>query len=501
MKPLANLMVHDIIDVYNIKKNTPNIKEKRLYRVAMCSFENDKLINRIAIKMKDFDIFTGQQQLCVKEVPFATTKNWSDYKLIQPFVKDFKPHEETTALDLKEFIKFCKENKITEKMLWQILLDDTYSKSEELLSIFYPTIIPIPFHATHLQRYNSHGVLVTRAKTGKSETCYRLYPHENFENVSIATLLGTNDGTTEKIGLLTGTGLFFYDEINKLSDTRFGESSYDKPLDHINTYLEKGIEQRGVRGHTIKAQGTKTIIFSGNINIINHGARDFFHIMTKICNFGNDSDKFGRRLAFVIYSPTMQHVTDAVPINQNIIDIINAFRNEIIKSETLKTKITKILENALSSFVQIDDNEHKEKIKSFSSNASSLAIKAFLNGMAISNDKKLKFMAIRIAICNNIFEIIQKNTLNFYEDHKKEVEDIYKNLKETICYKQIPNYLYDDITIMKKIKEKHIENNIHSKEELTEELIKKISKEIDTSEINIKLFSSKLFESNNERQE
>jgi hypothetical protein len=388
--------------------------------------------------MKDFDISSGVQQLSIKEISLLKMKKWKDYKAIEPHIRDFKPYEEVSTLDINEFIDFCTVNNITEEKLWRLLLDDTYTKSEEIIKVFYPTLIPLPQYTTDLQKYNSHGLLFTSAKTGKSETCYRLYPQENYENVSVVTLLGTADKNIRRAGLLDGSGMFFIDEINKLSDVRSGDDTHSKTLDFINTYLEKGIEKRGVWGQSLSVKGTKTIIFSGNINISKPGQKDFYHLCTKICTFSGDSDKFGRRFAFFVYDSKLNSVDNRREIDNELITIINSFRNEITRDKKIQKKILNILYDSLD-WVHEKDEEHRNKIKSYSEKITSDAIKSFVHGMSLSSDMKLKFMAVRNIINNHIFFVVKKDTKDFFKNFKQEIEYEYSNLKELLCIKQLNN--------------------------------------------------------------
>lgn len=441
--PTITISVLDAIDVYNIKKHSPHVEDERLYRVCLCSLPNDKLINRFGIQMKDFDIHIGTHTLSIKEIALTKMKKWKEYKAIKEHIGDFKPYEEVKNLEIKKFIDFCKDNNITEEMIWQLLLDDTYSKSEELLKVFYPTILPLPHYKTDLQKYNSHGLLFTQAKTGKSETCYRLYPKENYETVSMPTLLGTADKTSRKVGLLDGIGLFFVDEINKMSDIRSGEDTHSKFLDFINTYLEKGIEKRGVWGQSLEVSGTKTVILSGNVNVARPGQRDFYHLMSKICIFGGDADKFGRRMGWFLYAPKLNIVNVVKEIDSRIIELINSFRNEIIRDKTIQKKILKVIDKSLD-WVHEKDTEHRKRIKKYTEQISSDAIKSFLIGLSMSSDMKLKFMSVKIIITKHIFELITGKTEEFLDKYINEMKCEYETLKEIICINQIENLLVGD---------------------------------------------------------
>ena len=440
IKPTIALSVIDALDVYNLKKSSPFTQDERKYRVCLSHLPNDKLVNRFAVKMKDFDIHIGTNIISIKEITLLKMKKWKDYKAIQHHLKDFKPYEEVTAIDINQFIKFCQDNLITEEMLWQLLLDDTYSKSEEILFCFYPTIIPLPHYMTRLQKYNSHGLLFTQAKTGKSETCYRLYPKENYEDVSIVTLLGTADKNVKRTGLLDGSGMFFIDEINKIKYMRAGNEENLKIMDFINTYLEKGIEKRGVWGQSISVEGTKTIIFSGNVNVTRPGQKDFYHLMSKICTFSGDADKFGRRISFFIYSTNLNYVDEGREVDYEIINIINCFRNELIRDKKIQKKILKLIDSKLDWVIE-KDTEHKKKILEFRDRINSDAIQSFITGMSLSSYMKLKFMALRITINKHIFSIIKKGTEDFFDEYNDELNDLYERLKEVLCYRQLENLL------------------------------------------------------------
>lgn len=463
--PTMDMHILDILDSYEIQKNSPHISNEKLYRVSLACLPNDKLVNKFAIKMRGFDISTGFHNLAIKEIPLSKMKRWSNYKVIERHLRDFKPYEEVAGLDIREFVKFCKEYEITERQIWYTLLDDTFSKSEEIIYTFYPTIIPIPRNNVEFQKYNSHCLLFTQSKTGKSETCYRLYPQENYENISLATLLGTADKDKITVGALDGQGLFFIDEINKLKDFRGNDDTHGKTLDYINTYLEKGIERRGVWGKKLEVKGTKTIIFSGNVNIINAGEKDFYHLMSKICTFSNDADKFGRRLGFFIYDPKLKHVKTDLGIDPKIIEIFNSFRYEILKEPKVKKRILDIFHQSLE-WVNEDDREHKKNLRKYMSEVKSPAIQALINGKILSSHHKLKFMAVRITIANHIFEIIESKAkkLEFIETHQDEIEELYEDLKELLSYKQIENLHKQSmkhknkLTNLEKV-EKYIEKN------------------------------------------
>lgn len=477
--PTIILTVHDAIDVYNIKKNSPNIENERLYRICLCSPPNDKLINRFSIKMQDFDIHTGTHTLSIKEISRNTATKWKEFKSIKELMTGFNPHEEIKNLDIEEFIKFCKENNITEEMLWQLLLDDTYSKSEEILKVFYQTIIPIPHYRTDLQRYNGHGLLFTQAKTGKSETCYRLYPKENYETVSMPTLLGTADRTSKKVGLLDGSGIFFVDEINKLADMRNSEDTHSKFLDFVNSYLERGVEKRGVWGQVISVEGCRTIILSGNVNIVNAGQKDFYHLMSCISSFGGDSDKTSRRLAFFIYSKDLNIVEMTTEVDNRIITMINSFRNEITRDKAIQKKILKVIDESLD-WVHEKDEEHRKKIKAYAEQISSSAIKSFLIGFSISSDIKLKFMSVRNIITKHIFELIKGKSSDFLAKYLEEMKCEYNTLKEILCIRQIENLLEGSPDENKRdLFRKFItDKNINLNERITDETKEEWSKEL-----------------------
>jgi len=476
IKPTITLSTIDALDVYNLKKHSPNVKSERQYRVCMSHLPNDGLINRFAVKMKDFDINIGINTVSIKEVSLDKMKNWKEYKAIQSQVKGFLPYEEVTSMDINEFVKFCRENLITEEMLWTLLLDDTYSKSEEILLSFYPTIIPLPHYATYLQRYNSHGILLTQAKTGKSETCYRIYPKENYEDITVVTLLGTITDNIRKTGVLDGCGIFFVDEINKMKIINIGEEN-QKMLDFINTYLEKGIENRGIRGHILSVEGTKTVILSGNVNTTNPCIRDFFHLMNKICSFSGDADKFGRRFGWVVYSNNLNYVNEKREVDSKIIKIINCFRNEIVRDKTIQKKILRLIDNKLD-WINEKDNEHTKKILSFT-NTPNISVNSFITGMSLSNHFKLKFMSLRIILTNHIFDIIENKTKGFFEKYDNELNDTYTKLKEVMCYRQLKNL---SVTTETQGKEKFIlyikENNINLSERTDLETKEKWSKEL-----------------------
>ena len=440
LKPVINLSVHDVLDVYNIKKSSPEVQDEKLHRILLCSLPNDHLINRISVKTENYNTSMGTYQLSIKKISDDKMIKWKEYKATKDIIKDFKPHEEITSIDINKFIDFCETNNITEKQLWHLLLDDTYSKSEEIIKSFYHTLIPIPYYMTNLQRYNGHGLLFTSSDTGKSETCYRIYPQENYEEVTTVTLLGTADKHIRKIGLLDGSGIFFIDEINKRGSIRTGETENIKILDSINTYLEKGIEQRGVWGQSLSVKGTKTIFFSGNRDIAKPGLQNFSHLMHCICTFDGSSDKIGRRIAFFIYDD-LNRVKFIKQVDERTITIINSFRNEIIKDKKINKKILKIIDNSLD-WVNENDTEHKEQIKEYAEKVkNSNSIHSFITGLSISNDHKLKFMSVRNIINDHIFHIIKKNTDNFLEIFKEEINQEYKYLKYLLCIKQLNNLI------------------------------------------------------------
>lgn len=137
MNPIIHLSVVDSIDVYNIKRNTPNIESKREYRICLGNLPLDHSVNKFAVKMRAYDVSYGLHTLAIKEISDKKARNWKEYKAIKPHLQDYKAYEECQILDTKQFINFCIENKITEKQLWYYLLDDTYSKSEEIIYTFY----------------------------------------------------------------------------------------------------------------------------------------------------------------------------------------------------------------------------------------------------------------------------------------------------------------------------------------------------------------------------
>lgn len=488
LKPSITLSVLDVLDVYNIKKHSPNIEEERLHRILLCSLPQDHLVNKFSVKTDSYNISVGTHKICIKEIPLSNMKKWKEYKSTKGIIVDYRPHQEVTSLDVTQFIDFCSENNITEERLWHLLLDDTYSKSEEIIKVFYPTIIPLPHYMTDFQKYNSHGLLFTSAKTGKSETCYRIYPQENYENVSVVTLLGTADRNIKRTGLLDGNGIFFIDEINKLGDIRSGDNVHSKTLDFINTYLEKGIEKRGVWGQAMSVRGTKTIIFSGNVNISRPGQKDFYHLMSKICSFGGDADKFGRRFGWLIYSTDLNPVEDTREIDHQIIDIINSFRNEIIRDKRIQKKILKIIYDNLD-WVHEKDEEHRKRVKEYSEKVTSDAIKSFIKGMSLSNDMKLKFMSLKNIITNHIFHIIRNDTKGFFDEFEEEIYCEYNLLKELLCINQLENLTQQTTGETKRDRfKKYIEDNkINISERLDNETKEKIGKElkIPTSYVNV----------------
>ena len=477
MKPVMNLSIIDVIDSYTIKKNSPHLEDQRDYRVCLAHLPNDHLVNKFAIKMKNFDINTGVHNIAIKETNTSKVKKWSGYKAIEPHLKDFKYHEEVSAIDIKDFVKFCKDNNITEREIWTYILDNTYSKSNELLYTFYPTLIPIPHSLTNYQQYNSHCLLFTQAKTGKSETCYRAYPDANIEDVTVPTLLGTirKDMVVRK-GLLDGLGLVFIDEINKMS--KF-DSDNTKLLDFINNYLEKGIEKRGVWGSILEVSGTKTCIFSGNVNTIKSDEKDFYHLMACISRFSNDADKFGRRFAFFVYDSKLNIVDDKFEskLDSYVLQIFNAFRKEVYTNEKIMKRILTILEENMN-WINYKDNDYKKQVNELSEDINSTAIQAFLKGMTTKSYKKLKFMALKIVITNNIFEIINKENKNFFEDHEEEILAEYDLIKELLCYKQIKNLNAETekliFTNKDKIRDYIKENNIDITQDITPEIKRQI---------------------------
>jgi hypothetical protein len=481
MHPHITVSVHDIIDAYRIKTNSPNVSDERLFRTCLSSLPNDHLVNKFAIKMRDFDISLGTHKLCIKKVTDKQMEKWREYKSLAPHYKDFKPYEEVSALDIKTFVEFCQTHNITPEQLWQFLLDNTYSKSEEIMYTFYPTILPIPYSYTDLQAYNSHCLLFTQAKTGKSETCNRLYNDANIEDISIPTLLGTVTKETTRKGMLDGQGVCFVDEINKLSNFRSADSESSKLLDYMNNYLEKGIERRGVWGKILEVKGTKTCIFSGNVNVIEANERDFFHLMMCICKFGNDADKFGRRFAFFVYSNNLNYVEDKydTKLQKHSIEIINAFRKEIINNKIIMGKALKILEEGLG-WCNQKDIEHEEKLNKLNKCINSTAIKSFVKGMGTKSYKKLKFMALKITLTKNIFEIINsKKDYDFFNQHKEEIKCEYSRIKEILCYRQIRNLNTErDKKIsehMEEIIQLLKEKNLNPEEEIPNNIIKDIA--------------------------
>lgn len=484
IKPVINLTVHDVLDVYNIKKCSPEVEEERLHRILLCSLPNDHLVNRFAVKTDNYNLSMGTHQLSVKEVSNNRMKKWKEYKSTKEVIKDFRPHEEITSIDIKKFVDFCESNNITEKQLWYMLLDDTYSKSEEIIKAFYHTLLPLPHYATNLQRYNGHGLLFTSSDTGKSETCYRIYPQENYEDISSVTLLGTADRYIRRTGLLDGSGVFFIDEINKRGTMRIGETENSKVLDNINTYLEKGIEKRGVWAQSLEVKGTKTVFFSGNKNISMGGMKDFSHLMHRICTFDGSADKIGRRMGFFLYSD-LDTVKPEKQINEKIITITNSFRNEIMKDKNINKKILKIIDNSLD-WINEEDNEHKKEIIKYANEVKdySSSIYSFIIGLSISSTIKLKFMAIRNTINNHIFHIIKKDIKDFFEKFEQEIECEYENLKYLLSIKQLENLTSrgsGENNKRDKFKEYIEKNNINIKERISDEEKERISKELGIS--------------------
>lgn len=479
LKPIINLLFSDTIDVHSIKKHSPNVEAEREYRVCLGNLPNDKGVNKFAVKMRDFDVSIGLNQISIKEIPLSKMKRWKDYKAIQFHLRDYKPYEECQILEINKFIDFCEKNNITEKQLWYYLLDDTYSKSKEIIYTFYPTIIPIPRQYIKYQRLNSHCLLLTQSKSGKTYTCQKLYPIDNYEGITSKTLMGTVKKEGIRKGILDGQGICFIDEINKLKRTSIGESENDKILDYINNFLELGKQRRGVWGEVIEISGTKTVIFSGNVNIIKPGEKDFYHLMSCICKFSGDSDKFGRRFAFFVYGNNLNDVQER-ETDEQVLNIINSLRKEIICNKKIQKKIIKLYDNSLD-YIEEKDEEHIQKLREYRKQVSSSAIQSFIKGMSKTSHKKLKFMSIKITIANHIFEIIKKKKNNFLEKYKEEIEETYKELKELLIYKQIENLINTNLEIDTK-KNKIInfikEKNINVNERISEEEKEKISKEL-----------------------
>jgi len=491
LKPTINLSISDMIDIHTITKHSPYVEANREYRVCLGNLILDHGVNKFAVKMRDFDVSTGINQISVKELPLSSMKKWKDYKAIQFHLKDYRPYEECQMLNIDNFISFCEQYNITEKQIWYYLLDDTYSKSEEIIYTFYPTIIPIPKAYTKYQRLNSHCILLTQSKSGKTYTCHKLYPTENYEGVTSVTLMGTATREGKKRGILDGQGICFIDEINKLNRTSVGESENDKISDYINNFLELGIQRRGVWGEVIEVSGTKTVIFSGNINISNPGERDFFHLMSCISRFSGDSDKFGRRYAFFVYDSKLNDIIETEP-DEHILKIINSFRKEIICCRKIQKKILGIYDNC-SEYTESDDKEHTSKIKELNKQITSSAIQSFIKGMEKSSHKKLKFMSVKITLTNHIFEIIKGRTDNFLETYKNEIEELYIKLKELLIYKQINNLIHrtsEEHTYKNKITEYINEKGLNIKERISDEDKEKISKELNIPFNTVKTYIS-----------
>jgi hypothetical protein len=428
IKPIATLQIEKVIDIYNLKRNSPTVEPERLYRLGLAHLPHDDFIHKFCIRLRNFNTSVGINQVCIEVVTKPVMEKWQEYKAIQKNIEGFNPHKEGQAIDIKKFVEFCRENEIHEEQLWNFLLDDTYSKSKEISLIFHPQIIPIPHYESELQKYNSHGIILSNSKSGKSETCFRLYPQANFEEITVPTLLGTAKDGQLKTGLLDGQGVILIDEINKRKDEE------EKILDKIKTYLEKGMAQRGIWGMSASVKGTKCVIFAGNADIMTSSPqRNLMHLLGKIFSIGGDSDAFGRRLGFLVYNTKMNEVTDSISEHPQAMQVLNCFRKEITHNESLNKDIIRILYASMD-WINDLDNDHKEKILEFIPAFNYDAIKAFIKGLSISSHIKLKFMAVRSTINNHIFEIIENPPKNFFEKHKQEILCKYEELKTYLIY-------------------------------------------------------------------
>lgn len=285
-RPVIRLNVTSILPQYINSQSVQGIKSHYVHSIAEANLpgnpqmkytivDEDHLINGVGIQ--ELSIRTlGQDELKdLKALP--TTSSWYN-----PSTFVYKTQ---WPIDVEQY--FSQTDWPLELDLW---LTEGLGKDARLINCQKAITIPLRGNPLKIQPLNAHSIWLTNTGIGKSFYAY-LIGTAPIQGATEAGAIGSYHQHDGKVihGFLHGEGFpVLIDEIN----------TSDKPLIHkLLTYSENGKVWRGLK-IPIYAQGTKTIILTGNPANTDLGS-SFARFITIVCT-ADEPERIGRRFGFLL---------------------------------------------------------------------------------------------------------------------------------------------------------------------------------------------------------
>jgi len=425
------LKIFDVVEV----KNSDHYGMKYLFRMAQANIPNSD--KSFAVKLRNFSISSGVSTLSISPRTLEYFKALPEYEIWNGKISNEAQYlgEQVIPFSVSEFVKGFKEKEFSIKELVDFVVDDTGSKSEELVKIAKTMFIPLPIGMKkRFQRYNNHSLILTRGGTGKNVTFQNATGTEAITDYTEPGLKGSVGKDKEFIpGAFQGEGFLIFDEID--SNKKF------KIMDEAGlTYMEDGESARMIHP-PIRVNGSKTVIFLGNSDCDDLGAVDFKKAFVTLTD-ENRFDRSARRIKHVLYGG--YDVCKNVTLSESD-ELMKGVVKSIISSlvEVVKPQIKSVISECLQRWYKDETDEAYEveittlmKVIDDYGEGGATSIHSFLSGMR--NElcyRGLRYAALKYVLIENIIELFpegeEKFSPNvFIDKHAEELDEIYQYFKQ-----------------------------------------------------------------------
>jgi len=266
---------------------------------------------------------------------------------------------------------------------------DGCKKDPLIPDLILPLFVNIPKGKQH---WNSHCLILTGTKTGKSEIASNVGVDIHPADFSTAGMLGSHMNSKDIPGELSGPGVTFIDEIIGKRGTNQVDTEVN--ANDLLPYFEQGEVTRGKLGN-VHCSGTKTIIMAGNTNDDAFGGCD--RAIDKLAG-DVDAERYGSRFALPIFRP---------PGAMMEVEIVNPFTPEVKRDriEVFKhanyhiAKIVNTVVDVYSSIWMEKDRRFMDEIRDLAPLMGRDRMVQFFRGYGKAQmDQRLHYWALRAAI-------------------------------------------------------------------------------------------------------
>lgn len=423
---LDSLHILDTKDIAETQTNSRTLSAERYYRIGKANLTNTD--QSFTIIDPDFKIEEDTAQtVCVQSLhkrevsdseEYPRTESWLDEELRGELVKI------VPFIDTNEFFEQLQN---MEEINWEdfiyMLADDTDSKDRRIMQMGLFSQIELPKNS-QLQKFyqstNGHMIIATQTGTGKSTMWERLTGNEPSSDWTQAGLIGSVDmgeGLTIK-GDLHGQGAHVFDEFPEKDGKDVGI------MKHLLNYMESGQTTRSTH-RTVRCEGTKNLVFLGNLPFDEVSERSFQHLLSKLGGDG-PKDRLGRRIGHILYGNDFNEVNPG-PESKAAVQFL---RNSLQTLTNQNTQKIKLLLEWTVDWVSQEDDDYTDTIRDYTTYAED-ETRSFLNAHARATSR-IKMSALRLAIIENLPQINQTDELRdlWSDTITSQAVRNYQNFKE-----------------------------------------------------------------------